>query len=103
MSGKSAQGNDAPGGPDGRDALRRHTVCAMTGRIDPETGELLGVDGSQPRTLAALRQINPPCPRCDTATAVRPIPTGRHSSTGAELYVFQQHVFHCRCYDRSHI
>lgn len=75
----------------------------MIGRIDVETGELLGVDGSQPRTLAELRQINPPCPRCDVATSVIPIPTGRRSGTGTELYVFSQHRYRCRCYERSHV
>jgi hypothetical protein len=75
----------------------------MTGRINPVTGELLGVDASQPRTLAELRQINPPCPRCDAPTGVIPIATGRRSHTGAELYTFSQHRYTCRCYESSHI
>lgn len=71
----------------------------MPGRIDPETGNLLDVDGDQPRTLDEIRQINPPCPRCGIRISAIPIPVSSLESAGpTQLYQFGRHRFNCSCY-----
>lgn len=71
----------------------------MLGRIDPESGELLDIDRDQPRSLAELRRITPPCPRCGTPISVIPIPLeGQEGPAPTPLYAFGRHEFHCRCY-----
>ena len=71
---------------------------AMTGRIDPTTGELRGVGGSQPRTRAGRRPINPPCPRGDD-----PASAGRRSAADAELFMFQPHRHPGHCHEKAHV
>lgn len=71
----------------------------MPGRIDPETGELLDVDGDQLRTLAEIQQINPACPRCGTRISVIPIPSESLEGAGpTQMYQFGRHKFNCNCY-----
>lgn len=74
----------------------------MQGRIDPENGALLDVDGATPRTLAELRQINPPCPRCGTPISVEARLMQPFEGSGpTDLYQFGRHKFHCNCWNGS--
>jgi hypothetical protein len=71
----------------------------MIGRIDPDTGNLLDVDGAKPRTFAELQQINPPCRRCGVPISVIPMPVEKFEGNGPmQLYQFGRHRFNCRCY-----
>ena len=68
--------------------------------VDPETGNLIGVDGATPRTRAEIRQINPPCPRCGTPISVIARPVDRfEGSMPTQLYQFGRHEFHCNCWN----